>query len=175
MSADGFIADEEGRIDWLDAYNSEALGAFFAAVGAVVLGRATYEYLLTRGTWPYPGRPALVVSSRPLPWLPDQARAVTVEGLGSALSALRGDTKGDIWIIGGGKTARACLELDMLGALELYVVPHLVGKGVPLFTSKPAPGPLRLIGTCNLPKGVVMLRYARGAGATRRNGPEMVP
>jgi dihydrofolate reductase len=161
MSVDGFIADQHGGIQWLHAYNSDELGAFFAAVGAVVLGRSTFEQLLAQGPWPYPGRTALVVSSRPMSGLPEAVRSVPVAGLASALGALRGATNGDIWIIGGGRTAAACLDIGLLDELELYIVPHLVGRGVPLFVNESIPTRLQLLATLNLPKGVVMLRYAR--------------
>ena len=69
VSVDGFIADRDGGVGWLDAYSSPELGydAFLAQVGAVVIGRSTYEQMLTFGPWPYEGRDGLIVTSRPLP------------------------------------------------------------------------------------------------------------
>ena len=134
MSADGFIADAEGGVAWLDPFNSPELGyeEFLAGVGAVVLGRTTYEQMLTFGPWPYGERPGVVVSSRTVPDLPPGVRSVTAAQLTDAMRELRTAVGGDVWIVGGGQTARACLEAGLLEELEIYVVPRVLGAGVPL-------------------------------------------
>jgi dihydrofolate reductase len=79
MSADGFIASPDGGVSWLDPFNAPELGyeRFLDGVGAVVVGPATYEQVLTFGPWPYGSRPGLVVTSRPVSSLPASARAVS--------------------------------------------------------------------------------------------------
>jgi dihydrofolate reductase len=135
VSADGFIADADGGVAWLDPFNSPELGyeAFVDGVGAVVLGRRTYDQALTFGPWPYVGKAGLVVTSQPLSSLPDRTQAVTPADLPAMLAALRDDTPSDVWIVGGGRTARLCLDAALIDALELYRVPLLLGDGVPLF------------------------------------------
>ncbi len=165
-SLDGFIADTEGGVGWLDAWSSPELGyeAFLEGVGAVVLGRATYDQLPSLGPWPYGEREALVVTSRPLVGGPGRAIATTMGELGVRLAALRARTRGDLWIVGGGRTARACLTLGLLDELELYAIPVLLGAGIPLLG---AGGPvvsgrtLRLLESRTFASGVVKLRYAR--------------
>lgn len=68
-SADGYIADAEGGIDWLAAYDARQYGydEFIASVGAIVMGRTTYDEVLRQGDWPYPGKTAYVLTSRALP------------------------------------------------------------------------------------------------------------
>src|SRR5262245_58918929 len=121
VSVDGFIATSDGGVAWLEPFQSPDLGyeAFLATVGAVVLGRATYEQSLTFGPWPYEGRSGLVVTSRPIANLPPNIRAVTAAELPAALRELRAAAKGDTWIVGGGQTARACLDAGLLDELEL--------------------------------------------------------
>ena len=134
MSADGFIADRDGGVAWLDPYNSPELGyeQFLAGVGAVVLGRKTYEQMLTFGPWPYGERSGVVVSSGMVPDLPPTVRCVPPAEIPDAVRALRAAVGDDVWIVGGGQTARACLEAGLLEELEIYVVPRLLGAGVPL-------------------------------------------
>lgn len=159
-SVDGFIADAAGGVSWLDPFNSPELGyeAFLEKVGAVVLGRATYEQSLTFGPWPYPGRQALIVTSKPISNLPPLARAVTPDALPAAVRAF--DTPKDRWIVGGGKTARSCLDAGLIDELELYVVPRLLGTGVPLFAGGPQLTALRLLETRAFGNGIVMQRYS---------------
>jgi dihydrofolate reductase len=143
----------------LDPFNSPELGyeAFLETVGAVVLGRATYEQALTFGPWPYPGRQALIVTSKPIANLPPRARAVTAAELPAAMRAL--ETPKDTWIVGGGRTARVCLDAGLVDELELYVVPRLVGDGVPLVARGPRSMELELVATKQFSNGIVMHRY----------------
>ena len=67
-SLDGFIARVNGDLDWLPPGGGEEHGydAFMATVDALVIGRKTYETVLTFGTWPYGEKPVFVLSTRTL-------------------------------------------------------------------------------------------------------------
>ncbi|MCA9967540.1 MAG: hypothetical protein KC423_24995, partial [Anaerolineales bacterium] len=59
-SLDGFIARENDDLDWLDTASQtvpegEDFGyaAFMSSVDLLVMGRYTYEKVLTFGEWPY--------------------------------------------------------------------------------------------------------------------------
>lgn len=178
ISADGFIATTDGGVAWLDPFHSPELGyeEFLAGVGAVVLGRATYEQALGFGPWPYAGRSGLVVTSRAIADLPGGVRTVAVDELAAAVQELRATTAGDVWIVGGSKTARACLDAGVIDELELYAVPRLLGAGIPLFELRDGENPelgdrtdyglLRLVQTRAFSNGVVMHRYAVEQRAT---------
>jgi dihydrofolate reductase len=161
MSVDGFIASPDGKVDFLDSFHAAdfGYGEFFARVGAVVLGRATFEQSLTFGAWPYSGRLGLVVTSRPIRDPPAQVRAVTAAELPAALEELRAAARGDVWIVGGGKTAQACLDAGLVDELELYLVPRLLGNGVPLLSGPAGLAPLRLAEARAFPNGVLKARY----------------
>ena len=69
-SLDGFIARENGDLDWLDAANKtvskgEDCGyrAFMESVDVLVMGRASFEKGLSFGDWPYERKPVVVLSS----------------------------------------------------------------------------------------------------------------
>jgi len=162
VSVDGFIATSDGGVAWLDAFDSRELGyeAFLARVGAVVMGRATYDQSLTFGPWPYPRRRGLVVTTRAVADLPSGVAAVAPRELPAALATLRAQSSTDVWIVGGGRTARACLDADGLDELELYVVPRLLGAGIPLLGQGEGLVAVRLLETRSFPNGVVMVRYA---------------
>lgn len=161
-SADGFIAARDGGVSWLDPFNSPELGhgAFLARVGAVVVGRATYDQMLGFGPWPYAGRRGLVVTSRPIVGLPEGVGAILPAELPAALAGLRARTPGDVWIVGGGRTARLCLDAGLVDELELYLVPRLLGDGVPLLERREAFARLRLLETRAFSSGVTLVRYA---------------
>jgi dihydrofolate reductase len=67
-SVDGFIARRNDDLDWLPAGGGEPHGynEFIASVYALVIGRKTFEKVLTFDAWPYGDKRVVVLSSRPL-------------------------------------------------------------------------------------------------------------
>jgi dihydrofolate reductase len=81
-SVDGFIARPSGDLDFLPAGGGEPHGydEFMATVDALVIGRNTFETVLGFEAWPYGGKPVFVLSTRPLPPLPQGAVAERLSG-----------------------------------------------------------------------------------------------
>ena len=56
-SLDGFIATKEGNLEWLTQFESPEVGKsykeFISTIDAVIMGRGTFETVLTFPTWPY--------------------------------------------------------------------------------------------------------------------------
>ena len=67
-SLDGFIARSNGSFDFLPAGGGEPHGydEFIASVDALVIGRKTFETVLSLPTWPYGKKRVVVLSSRPV-------------------------------------------------------------------------------------------------------------
>ena len=73
-SLDGFIARENGSIDWLTEYENSpetdyGYSEFYASIGTVLMGRKTYEQVLGFGDWPYGEKKTYVFTrqNEPLP------------------------------------------------------------------------------------------------------------
>jgi dihydrofolate reductase len=161
ISLDGFIASPDGSVHWLEAYDpyEVGFGEFLGAVGAIVMGRRSYEQMLTFGPSPWDGKRTIVMTRRPLK---DAAAATTasakpVEAIVDCLGAET--TDGDVWVFGGGEVARAFLAAGRLDTLELCIVPHLIGQGIPLFGNGTRPSNLRLARSRQFPNGLVCLDY----------------
>jgi len=169
-SADGFIADPSGGVGWLDRWNPHAFGydAFFAGIGAVVLGQATYETALAFGPWPYGERKAYVLTSRALPPAPHLALASLDPAVLHAAAA-RETASGDLWHVGGGRAIAAFLDAGMLDEIEVFQMPLLLGDGIRLFPgSTPRETELTLVDSeVFAASGAVRLRYAVRRGTTR--------
>jgi dihydrofolate reductase len=67
-SVDGYIARPNGDLDFLPAGGGEPHGydEFVAGVDALVIGRKTFETVLSFATWPYGKKRVVVLSSRPV-------------------------------------------------------------------------------------------------------------
>ena len=137
-SLDGFIARANGDLDWLPepvgpGGDDYGYGAFMKNVDVIVMGRGTYEKVLTLGSWPYEV-PVVVLSSRN-PTLTRSAAASieTMSGPPSEILA-RLESRGlEHAYVDGGVTIRRFLEAGLIQRLIITRVPVLIGSGIPLF------------------------------------------
>jgi|SRR3954447_335236 dihydrofolate reductase len=161
ISLDGFIASPDGSVRWLEAYDpyEVGFGEFLGSVSAIVMGRRSYDQMLTFGPSPWDEKRTIVMTRRPLrdAAAATSASAERVETIADRLAAETID--GDVWVFGGGEVARAFLAAGRLDTLELCIVPHLIGQGVPLFSGDTRPSNLRLSGSRQYPNGLVCLDY----------------
>ena len=170
-SLDGFIAREDGALDWLPvpggAPGDEDYGyrAFFDSVDALVMGRNTFDVALGFGTWPYGEKPVYVLTHRPLV-LPD-ALAGEPESVARALAA-RGVRR---FYADGGVTVQQFLAAGLVDRLIVTRVPVLIGRGIPLFGPL-ADGDVRLrhVTTRSWQDGLVQSEYAVEPAAPRVSG-----
>lgn len=161
VSVDGFLARQDGDLDWLTSRGEEAgdagYEAFVADVDHVVLGRRTYETVAGFEPWPYGTRRVLVLTTQGLP-SPD-ARVHAVRSLEEAVAVLDADGARRVYV-DGGATIQAFLAADLVDSLTLSAVPVLIGAGVPVFGPLPADVALRLESSRVLPGGMVQSTYA---------------
>lgn len=146
MSLDGKIARADGSFDWLEAYPPQEFGidAFAAKIDAIVMGRATYEIERRMDEWPHPGKPTLVVTSRPLADAPPLVEARPGDLLAVAEELERRGCR-KVGIEGGGQLIRGLIDIGKLDVLEMAIVPLVLGDGVPLFPPGTPEQRLRLV------------------------------
>lgn len=163
MSLDGYIATPDGAVDWLEPYFDEDYGyeSFIRGISCAVMGRITCEQVLDFGDWPYPDLDVYVLSRSPFENLPERAFrwGGAVDDLVRHLREKHDD--GDCWLIGGGQTLREFERLAAVDEYEVYVMPTLLGGGIPLFPEPFPPGELELTGVHAWQNGAVRLQYAR--------------
>jgi dihydrofolate reductase len=136
-SLDGFIAKTDGNIDWLTQYaNDDAIHAyeeFVTGIDAVVIGRGTFEKILTFPSWPYEKK--VFVLSTSLTQLPnklqDKATLLSMKPK-ELLSYLSGMGFSSVYV-DGGKVIQSFLKEDVIDDLIISKVPVLIGNGIPLF------------------------------------------
>ncbi|PRY21478.1 dihydrofolate reductase [Aliiruegeria haliotis] len=138
-SLDGYIADRDGGLGWLEAVpNPEGddggFAAFMEHVDAVVLGRATFEAVVGFDVgWPYP-KPGLVLSST-LDAVPAgfEDHVQIAQGAPAEIVAIaRGKGYRDLYI-DGGRTVQRFLADGLIDEMILTEVPVLLGGGTRLF------------------------------------------
>jgi dihydrofolate reductase len=135
-SLDGFIARLDGALDWLPADGGEPHGyeEFIATVDAIVIGRKTFETVLTFEAWPYGTKPVIVLSSNPST-LKAPAGAVCDFMTGSPVEIVaRLGARGLAHLyVDGGITIQKFLEAGLIQRVTITRIPVLLGGGIPLF------------------------------------------
>lgn len=166
-SVDGFIADAAGGLGWLSAVEAEdedyGYGEFLSSVDGLVMGRRTFEDILSFGPWPYGNRPARVFSrrrksERTEPGIELPARFTDAPPV-EAIRELEEAGVGHLWLVGGGALAGGFLEDGLLTDIVLSVVPVVLGAGVPLFHAMDPRRPLGLVSSRAFPSGLVQSTY----------------
>jgi dihydrofolate reductase len=161
MSVDGFIARANGDLDFLPPGGGEPHGydEFIATVDALVIGRNTFETVLTFDTWPYQ-KPVFVLSTRPLATPPLSAVVERMSGApADIVSQLAARGIRHIYV-DGGITIQRFLQAGLIQRLIITRVPVLIGTGIPLFGAIAHDIALRHIMTRAYPSGLVTSEYA---------------
>lgn len=167
-SLDGFIARSDGDIDWLHSpryalpeQTDFGYASFMSTVDTLVMGRHTFEKVLTFGQWPYPNTPVVVLTSHALD-LPETLHGSVTVANGSPasiVSKLHTEGKRHLYI-DGGATIQRFLQAKLIHELTLSHIPILLGSGIPLFSELLADVHLRLITSQYWDNGIVQSTYA---------------
>ncbi|KRB01562.1 deaminase [Devosia sp. Root685] len=164
-SLDGFIARKNDDIDWLTSFSSlgedHGYNAHIAKMDGIIMGRGTYEKVVTFDQWYYE-KPVLVLSRSLDPaTVPDQLKG-KVEFIAATpeeamdLAASRG------WqriYADGGKLIQSFLRAGFVEDLIISRIPILLGDGISLFGPLDEDVVLEHLNTKSFPSGLVQDHY----------------
>jgi dihydrofolate reductase len=157
MSLDGYIAGPNGEYDWIVDDPTIDLAAMFQSFDTMLVGRRTYE-VMKRGQEVSTFGMDVYVASRTL--RPEDEPNVTVVSDPTAtVAALRERPGKDIWLMGGGDLFRSLLDAGLVDAVEVAIVPILLGQGIPLLAPPARPTRLQLTDTHRYSSGIVIMSY----------------
>ncbi len=161
-SVDGFIARPNGDLDFLPEGGGEPHGydEFIASVDTLVIGRKTFETVLTYETWPYGNRRVVVLSTRPLDF--SAVRGGVVEqmaGPPAEIVSKLAASGADHVYVDGGITIQGFLRAGLVQRLIITRVPVLIGEGIPLFGALPRDVRLHHVVTQHYLSGLVKSEY----------------
>jgi dihydrofolate reductase len=160
-SVDGFIARANDDLDWLPAGGGEPHGydEFIASVDALVIGRRTFEKVLSFDAWPYGDKRVVVLSSHPLDFSAVDGVVEQMSGRPAEIVARLAASGAHHLYIDGGITIQQFLRAGLIQRLIITRVPVLIGEGIPLFGSLPHDVRLRHVMTRDFPSGLVQSEY----------------
>jgi dihydrofolate reductase len=164
ISLDGFIAKPDGDISFLSLVEKEGedygYSNFMESVDTVILGRKTYEKVLSMGILqPYGDRKVIVLTRNPHPET-DQITYFS-GNLQDLILTLKRQKGKHIYCDGGAETIHQLLLDDLIDEMIISVIPVLLGEGIRLFGQSYPEQKLHLIKITSFEKGLVQLHYSR--------------
>ncbi|WP_042167668.1 dihydrofolate reductase family protein [Paenibacillus gorillae] len=135
ISMDGYIARENGEIDWLYEIEGEGdngYSEFYETIDTVLMGNKTYEHTFELADqFPYPDKTCYVFSRS------EKAPAPHVtfinEDVTGFIEKLKEQDRSKIWIVGGAEILDVLLKNSLVDEFILTMMPTILGKGIPLF------------------------------------------
>ena len=161
-SLDGFIADADHGVGWLDDFDGADFGyeRFIADIGCIVMGRKSFDFVdAYDGDWPYPGKEVVLVTHREVANLPPQSSIWAGDDVRSLIDDLRQFDGGDVWVVGGSDLLHQFRQAGGLDTLEIFTMPVLLGEGVPLWLPSAANEVAKLVESVAMELGVVRSVY----------------
>ena len=139
-SLDGFIADVDESVAWLDKLNIDqqetGSDSFFATVDALLMGRKTYDFVYHYGQWPYENKPTWVCSRRQVPRMEGCNLQSERDPKASIQQAKRLGVS-TLWVVGGGRLVGSLIKDRLLTHINISVMPILLGEGIRLVHALP--------------------------------------
>ncbi len=138
MTLDGYIADEQDQLTFLDAYHhikftNQTYAKLLKRIDTIIMGRKTYDILQTLvEKWPYSDQQTYVLTSTLSKSPVDSITYVNYNIEEFMKNLILSDGK-DIWIVGGGKVVQTLLDMNLIDEFHITIIPKLLGGGKPLF------------------------------------------
>lgn len=153
MSLDGYIADSEGKVGWLNGQGNEeemidTYSEFVTHVDTVAMGWNTYSQIITElspDEWVYDGLESYVITHRDYP--STEQIHITNENPCHLIKELKKQEGKNIWICGGASIVQQLMTEDLIDIYYISVIPTLLGKGIRLFGESRKEIPLKLLKT----------------------------
>lgn len=164
MSLDGYIADKDGKVDWLAGESQnhndmQSYEQFIKGIDTVVMGWNTYHQLTTElspDVWMYETLMSYVITHHQKE---DTHNIQFIhQDFYDFMQTLKHQDGKDIWICGGASIVQQCLENHLIDRLHISMIPTLLGDGIRLFQGHESEIKLKLIGTLSY-NGITDLIY----------------
>lgn len=149
-SLDGYIARTNGDIDWLPQSDISGYDEFYKTIDTVIMGKATYDQVLTFGEYPYKDKKSYVFTRNS-----NSVKDENVEFISDVdifVKDILPKLQGNIWLIGGGQIISSFVNQRIVDEIILSIVPIVLGEGIPLFQNIQKERKLELIKTTNYDK-----------------------
>ncbi|MFZ4621161.1 MAG: dihydrofolate reductase family protein [Bacteroidota bacterium] len=161
-SLDGFIAGEDGDIDWLSSVEKPGedygYSEFIASVDTVILGRKTYDKVLSFGIpYPHSDKQCYVITRSYRP----SHDSITFfrDDVKTLIGRLKSESGKNIFVDGGAEIVQLMQKDSLIDEYIVSIIPILLGKGIRLFKDAHIRKDLQLVSCRSFDTGLVQMHY----------------
>lgn len=166
MSLDGYIADTDGKVDWLagqdnDVESDDSYTDFVKTVDTVIMGWTTYRQIveeLSPGQWVYDSLQSYVITHRDC--VQDSNVTFVSEDPCTLVNGLKQTDGKDIWVCGGADIVHQLMQNNLIDIYSISIIPTILGNGIRLFDVIDQTIDLRFISSKSS-NGIVELVYQK--------------
>jgi dihydrofolate reductase len=163
-SLDGYIAKPNNDLSFLSIVQKEGedygYADFIKTIDTVILGRKTYEWVMTQvSEFPHADKIAYVITRTPKP--PIGKTIFYSDDLKDLVLRLKNEPGKNIFIDGGSEIVNELLKHNLIDEHIISIIPILVGNGIKLFKDARPEQMLELVSSKSFDKGLVQLHYKR--------------
>ena len=163
-SLDGYIAKPNDDLSFLDIVHKEGedygYAEFTESVDTVILGRKTYDWVMTQvQEFPHADKNTYVITRTPRPSI-GKTNFYT-GNLKDLILGLKSEPGKNIYIDGGAEVVNELLNKNLIDEMIISIIPVLVGDGTRLFKDGRPEQQLELVNTKTFDTGLVQVHYKR--------------
>ncbi|WP_149240296.1 dihydrofolate reductase family protein [Dyadobacter sp. 32] len=161
---DGYIATQDGDLKFLESVEREGedygYGKFIKNVDAVIVGRKTYDKVLSMGfDFPHAEKESYIITRTPRPDI-GNIRFYTGE-VKELVLKLKSEPGNNIFVDGGSEIVHLLMSENLIDEYIISIIPVLLGDGIRLFRDGRPQEDLRLISSTAFESGLVQLHYTK--------------
>ncbi|MEN9989746.1 MAG: hypothetical protein RL508_725 [Actinomycetota bacterium] len=167
VSSDGYLAGPDGDMEWAEKYLTadEDYGfvELLGATTAVLMGSKTFDFQLQAMGGEPQALPTYVLTNNPMRYdgLKDPNVHLIHGPIDLVVDELSRHVEGQMLIMGGADVVRQAMDAGLLGQMQLFVTPDVLGAGLPLFEGEleGALSGYQLVGTTQYASGLLKKEY----------------
>jgi len=169
ISRDGFIADKDGGVGWLDPYHinvpaelEDNYPDFFKSIDCIVMGRKTYEQMLTFGDWPNAGKHTYVFteSNEPSPRTDITFVSMNVRDFVQHIEKTHPEYR-RIWLEGGAHLVQQFYDAGLIDEYIITIIPTDLHEGIALTKEIVDGDTLEEVSSKTFSNGIVQKQYVK--------------
>lgn len=163
MSIDGYIARPDDDISWLSSVEvpGEDYGysQFINTVDTVILGRKTYEKVLSFGIpFSHSNKQCYIITHTP------KASEGNIEfytgDIPALVTKLKSGQGKNVFVDGGAQVVNEFMKHKLVDEFIISIIPIFLGSGIRLFNDGRPEAHMKLIGSQSFSSGLVQLHYS---------------
>lgn len=158
-SIDGYIARTDGSLDWLDIVQVEGqdygFNEFFDSVDTIIMGRKTYDTVLTFPDWPFATKKVIVLTHRKLDSI--HGETTWAGSLSELINTLPASSHA---YLDGGNVISQGLREEVVDEITISRIPIILGNGRPLFEANLPEKKWKLMHSRSFSSGLSQTNYS---------------